>query len=473
MSLLKPLMSNYPSGQPDVADPSGLRDIMPMPQGTNPDARSNPIQGSLPQQTPNMFAQSDQPPTTMQIPGSLTDLPLFGSLPSPLKPPITNPRLEREQFLDQDAWGREHPDPARPGFWHKMGHIAARVGNVLGDIAAPSTMALIPGTDLNNRIVASNEERQAAGLRAQDTAERDAFSRRSLEGAQTAALEQKSAEEPALNESEIQLRNAQIANLLHPQAKTDFEAWQQQNPGKSVDEWLKLQAQNKPESGAQDDQKYEGIVTKSLQGQPVTSEEKAFAKAYRDRKTLGQQVTNVYANEREAGKQDVATRQAAFKAYSPAMDSAERFAVMAKNYEDAVSNHDQQAMLSLLANHLGMTMGLQKGARITRDLYKEAESSRPWLQGATAKFDKDGYLYGVTLTQPQMQQMMGLARGRYSEDVKKARSEAQYMGANDDGPARTPNQSVVNMYVGMAAGDISRAKQLMTDDGWTVEKGKK
>ena len=39
--------------------------------------------------------------------------------------------------------------------------------------------------------------------------------------------------------------NAQAANLLHPQAKTDFEAWQQQNPGKPIEDWLKAQAANK------------------------------------------------------------------------------------------------------------------------------------------------------------------------------------------------------------------------------------
>jgi hypothetical protein len=45
--------------------------------------------------------------------------------------------------------------------------------------------------------------------------------------------------------SEIAEHNAQAANLLHPQAKTDFEAWQAQNPGKPIEDWLKLQNQNK------------------------------------------------------------------------------------------------------------------------------------------------------------------------------------------------------------------------------------
>lgn len=168
-------------------------------------------------------------------------------------------------------------------------------------------------------------------------------------------------------------------------------------------------------------------------------------------------------------RQDTAIRSAGFKAYTPALDSAERFNVMAKNYEDAVKNHDQQAMLSLLANHLGMTMGLQKGSRLTRDIIREAETSRPWLQGMAAKFDKDGYLSGVNLTPTQMRQMVDLGRERFSEDVTKAHSEAAYQGVQDQGPARIPNKSTINHYTALANGDPKKAKELAAADGWTVQ----
>jgi hypothetical protein len=168
-------------------------------------------------------------------------------------------------------------------------------------------------------------------------------------------------------------------------------------------------------------------------------------------------------------KQETGTRAAAFKAYTPAMDSAERFNVMAKNYEDAVKNHDQQAMLSLLANHLGMTMGLQKGARMTKDIIAEAQQSRPWLQGLAAKFDKNGYLSGVTLTPEQMRQMVHLGRERFSEDLTKGRSEAKYLGANDEGPERTPNRSTINFYLGLSQGNAAKAKELAAKDGWSVK----
>lgn len=168
-------------------------------------------------------------------------------------------------------------------------------------------------------------------------------------------------------------------------------------------------------------------------------------------------------------KEELSVKQAALKAYTPALDSAERFNVMTKNYEDAVRSNDQQAMLSLLANHIGMTMGLQKGARINQAMYNEAQRSVPFLQGVAAKFDKDGYLSGVTLTPSQMRQMVNLGRERFSEDVTKGRNESRYLGTTDEGPERTPSKATINHYLGLANGDAAKAKQLAAADGWTVK----
>ena len=141
---------------------------------------------------------------------------------------------------------------------------------------------------------------------------------------------------------------------------------------------------------------------------------------------------------------------------------------MDKNLVNALKG-DQQAMLSLLYNHMGMTMGLQKGARMTQALIQEAQKSQPWLAGIGAKFDKDGYLSGVTLSQPQMLEMVHNAQGRYSEDVTKARGEAGYLGATDDGPDRTPNKATINYYLGQTGGDATKAKELAAKDGWKVK----
>ena len=157
------------------------------------------------------------------------------------------------------------------------------------------------------------------------------------------------------------------------------------------------------------------------------------------------------------------------KAYTPTLESAERMNVMTDAYEKAIKNHDQQAMLNLLANHLGMTMGLQKGARMTKDIINEAKNSQPWLAGMESKFDKDGYLSGVTLSPPQMRQMVNLGQERYAEDAKKSRATAQYLGAKDDGPQRVPGDATIRYYKGLAGGNGAQAKQLAAADGWSVQ----
>ena len=86
-----------------------------------------------------------------------------------------------------------------------------------------------------------------------------------------------------------------------------------------------------------------------------------------------------------------------------------------------------------------------------------------------AKFDKDGYLSGVTLTPQQMKQMVGLANERYAADIAKSRAEAKYMGAKDDGPERLPNESVRRFYFNAAGKDPAKAKQMAAEAGWTVQ----
>ena len=103
------------------------------------------------------------------------------------------------------------------------------------------------------------------------------------------------------------------------------------------------------------------------------------------------------------------------KAYETYNGAQERYAVM----EDALPKAqagNQQASLNLLANHIGMTMGLQKGARITQAIYEEAAQSSPLIARIEAHFDKDGYLTGVVLTPDQMTQMIDLAKVRLEQD---------------------------------------------------------
>lgn len=229
--------------------------------------------------------------------------------------------------------------------------------------------------------------------------------------------------------------------------------WQINHPGEETPDQFTL--------GDDATQKDYDRISKALAGEESAESTKAARTAA--------QANRDAALAARSNKVDTALTQAVLKQYQPAVDSAERFNVMTKNYEDAIKNHDQQAMLSLLANHLGMTMGLQKGSRLTRDIIREAETSRPWLQGMQSKFDNHGYLTGVTLSPDQMRQMVSLGRERFSEDISKSRSASAYLGAKDDGPTRMPNKSTMRYYLAQTGGDVAKAKQLAQGDGWTVQ----
>ncbi len=85
-----------------------------------------------------------------------------------------------------------------------------------------------------------------------------------------------------------------------------------------------------------------------------------------------------------------------------------------KKAYDETGEVDQQAMLSILFNHIGMTSGAQKGTRITQTMIDEAQESAPWVSrlltriGVGNNLDEMG-LRGIVLTSQQMQQMVDLA----------------------------------------------------------------
>lgn len=91
-------------------------------------------------------------------------------------------------------------------------------------------------------------------------------------------------------------------------------------------------------------------------------------------------------------------------------NATNRDVTMHKNLDDAMSGN-QQAMVSLAGNHVLMITGAgEKGnIRATKLIWEDAVKSAPWMQRIQAKFSKDGYLEGVTLTPEQMKQMVALA----------------------------------------------------------------
>lgn len=474
------------------------------------DLASNPANASLLASPARQVSLAPQTPgapmlknligdqTPMQAPAPIDGSGMGGgalpSLPGTLRPLVTNPRQQYEDMLQQRAYAM--PDPQKPGFWHELGHIAEKIGTTALGVLAPGEVEKIPGTAEYKQAQSLRAMQMLNGMRTQDETLQNDASKRGLESAQTANATADAAKtnqelanpqdwsapiptdqgymernhktgeyRPAMfngqalkpYEKPLNNENAQpLTNASSYQAALN-DRFQILNPGKPLPPEFAL-----PPSATVGDY---ARVNAALSG---LEQAQGQAQNHQDQMANAAATRAAAASSRD-DKQDASVRQAAFKAFTPAMDSGERFNVMAQNYLDAAKNHDQQAMLSLLANHLGMTMGLQKGARLNKDIIQDAVKSQPYLQGMASHFDKNGYLDGVTLSVPQMQQMVGLGRDRFSQDVTKARSESSYLGAKDDGPDRVPNTATIHFYMAQTNGDVNKAKDLAKQDGWTVK----
>ena len=91
-------------------------------------------------------------------------------------------QLQRIQDQKANPWGSPEN---HPGLLGKIGHYAAKIGNIAGDVIAPATMANIPGTELNTKLQERGLEHQIAGAGKAEEEAKTAESERELRGAQT------------------------------------------------------------------------------------------------------------------------------------------------------------------------------------------------------------------------------------------------------------------------------------------------
>jgi hypothetical protein len=108
------------------------------------------------------------------------------------------------------------------------------------------------------------------------------------------------------------------------------------------------------------------------------------------------------------------------KEFGTAREAQTRLRIMQQNAAQAYQGN-QQAMVSLLMNHIGMTLGAQKGTRVAKSIIDEARQSAPWVdaklatighQDANGDFIFDGLKGGINLTGGQVAQMVDLAKQR-------------------------------------------------------------
>lgn len=177
--------TNSPPAPASAADPTmgigPLTNLSPAPPGG-----ITTLSGELPALPHLNFKQRQALPTTSE------------GVPSN-SPGESLAELQRMQDQDKNPYGSAEN---HPGILGKIGHYAARIGNIAGNIVAPATMANIPGTELNR----ADKERELKGeLRGRERFE----------------------EEKKTGESERELRSAQAQKAReYPPEKIQNEAFE-------------------------------------------------------------------------------------------------------------------------------------------------------------------------------------------------------------------------------------------------------
>ena len=87
-------------------------------------------------------------------------LPLSSEGVAPGSPEYFRAQAARLEDQRNNPWGSAEN---HPGLLGKIGHVAAKIGNIAGDIVAPATMANIPGTELNKKEQLNEAEGKAVG----------------------------------------------------------------------------------------------------------------------------------------------------------------------------------------------------------------------------------------------------------------------------------------------------------------------
>lgn len=229
----------------------------------------DPSQGVAPVITPQMKAsvmpQDAGPAPVMSSPHMESPAPILSAPSSNVSGPILGTTqgdtLNRQGIMGSGAgveniakniegtgFGQRHPLLGK-----LLGGITegeGLVGDTLLHAASPGIERAVPGTEGNytrelgrsNAALTqdtTNEQKEAQTASENATAGKTNAETPEVVPEAQARIGQENAtasEAPSV----IAEHNAQAAALLHPQAKTDFEAWQAQNPGKPIADWIKL-----------------------------------------------------------------------------------------------------------------------------------------------------------------------------------------------------------------------------------------
>lgn len=167
---------------PPAPEPVQLQPMQP-PANTEPPAAPSPVATMKPPSIEGT-APTSMPSTAMAPETSPV---------KPLVPPKVGSAAESQSELE-NLQNKVHGDTlaSHDTTLGKIGHVAARVGNIAGNILVPNVMANIPGTDLNNNIRTAglkNELAQRTGAEEEQNSRgiTDKFHQQQLENEQDAA----------------------------------------------------------------------------------------------------------------------------------------------------------------------------------------------------------------------------------------------------------------------------------------------
>lgn len=223
--------------------------------------------------TPQMKAQIAAPddipapamsPMHMDSPAPTLNAPSQPNVSGPIRGTLQGDQLERKRLLDTGSGESQISNRIQGALSNHplLGKILggatqglATLGDVGLSAVAPEIATNLPGTEYHHRALLNEAGKQVSQDTTNDQKEAQASSENATAGKTNAETPEVVPEAQAhigaenatasIAPSEIAKNNAQTAALLHPQAKTDFEAWEAQNPGKPIEDWLKLQSQNK------------------------------------------------------------------------------------------------------------------------------------------------------------------------------------------------------------------------------------
>jgi len=376
-------------------------------------------------------------------------------------------KIAQLDYQKMHPWGADVS--AQPGAWGKIGHVLAKVGNIAGNALIPNVMASIPGTQLNQSFerkeaqqeIGEGEKNQLEEAQAKGWAPMT----ETLPNGQQVIVPWRNAAQLA-----VQGEKGQQAQELQGVKGTQQQSLEKEKEGGAQT----LQTQKDTASGQRTEEQIEGRADVASK-KPGTDFDQFYKDFLEEHKLDDSAHSRLMARKEYAaagqmpqqpqrqlmavpqpdGSQkiieatpgtiipagattpsgasggnnafDKTLAENAAKDIATANGADFRFRSMQSSYPRAVKG-DQQAMLNLLANHIGMTMGLQKGARITQALLDEAQKSTPWLKNVESKFDSNGYLSGVTLSKMQMDQMMDLAKDQRRNSWEQAGTSADQAG---------------------------------------------